>query len=143
MATHAATSASIRTTPLPSGEPIPVVGQGTWGMAEDPRRRTEEIEALRLGLDLGMTLVDTAEMYADGAAEQLVAEAIGGRRNEMFLVSGASTPIDSTSTVLGERGTWVEPFDGLHRPVAPDVWRKRGKDVICKGTVGLPSRWPG
>src|SRR5271166_3428852 len=56
-------------------------------LAEDPRRRDEEIAALRLGIDLGMTLIDTAEMYADGGAEQLVGEAIEGRREEVFLVS--------------------------------------------------------
>jgi diketogulonate reductase-like aldo/keto reductase len=82
---------SVVTTPriirLPSGEPIPVLGQGTWHMAEDPRRRDEEIAALRLGIDLGMTLIDTAEMYADGGAEQLVGEAIEGRRDDVFLVS--------------------------------------------------------
>ncbi|MFT3775969.1 MAG: aldo/keto reductase [Minicystis sp.] len=72
---------------LPSGASIPVLGQGTWQMAEDPRRRADEIASLRLGLDLGMSLIDTAEMYADGAAESLVAEAIAGRRDEVFLVS--------------------------------------------------------
>ncbi|MDQ6661148.1 MAG: aldo/keto reductase, partial [Chloroflexota bacterium] len=77
----------MRTIKLPSGEAIPVLGQGTWGMAEDPRRRENEIAALRLGLDLGMTLIDTAEMYANGAAEELVAEAITGRRDDVFLVS--------------------------------------------------------
>src|SRR3982074_173761 len=77
----------MRTTKLPSGEAIPVLGQGTWHMAEHPRRRAEEIAALRCGLDLGMTLIDTAEMYADGAAEQLVGEAIAGRRDEVFLLS--------------------------------------------------------
>jgi diketogulonate reductase-like aldo/keto reductase len=56
-------------------------------MAEDPRRRDEEIAALRLGIDLGMTLIDTAEMYADGGAEQLVGEAIEGCRDDVFLVS--------------------------------------------------------
>jgi diketogulonate reductase-like aldo/keto reductase len=78
---------TIRAIKLPSGEVIPVLGQGTWGMAEDPRRRKAEVAALRLGLDLGMTLIDTAEMYADGAAEVVVAEAIAGRRDEVFLVS--------------------------------------------------------
>lgn len=77
----------IRTTRLPSGEAVPVLGQGTWHMAEDPRKRSHEIAALRLGLDLGMTLVDTAEMYTNGAAEELVGEAIKGRRDEVFLVS--------------------------------------------------------
>jgi diketogulonate reductase-like aldo/keto reductase len=76
-----------RTTTLPSGERIPVLGQGTWHLAEVPERRAEEIDALRLGINLGMTLIDTAEMYADGGAEELVGEAIEGRRNEVFLVS--------------------------------------------------------
>jgi diketogulonate reductase-like aldo/keto reductase len=72
---------------LPTGELVPVLGQGTWGFAEDPRLREDEIAALRLGLDLGMTLIDTAEMYADGGAEELVGEAIVRRRNDVFLVS--------------------------------------------------------
>jgi diketogulonate reductase-like aldo/keto reductase len=72
---------------LPSGEHVPALGQGTWHFAEDPRRRAGEVAALRLGLDLGMTLVDTAEMYGNGAAEELVGEAIAGRRDEVFLVS--------------------------------------------------------
>lgn len=80
-------SASVPTTRLPSGEAVPVLGQGTWYMGEDDRRRAEEAAALRLGLDLGMTLIDTAEMYADGGAEEVVAEAMVGRRDEVFLVS--------------------------------------------------------
>ncbi|HEU4642712.1 MAG TPA: aldo/keto reductase [Gemmatimonadaceae bacterium] len=80
-------AAVVRTTKLPSGERVPVLGQGTWHLAEHAHRRAEEIAAIRLGLDLGMTLIDTAEMYADGAAEELVGEAIAGRREEVFLVS--------------------------------------------------------
>jgi diketogulonate reductase-like aldo/keto reductase len=76
-----------RTIALPSGEHIPMLGQGTWHMAENPLNRTNEINALRLGIDLGMSLIDTAEMYADGGAERLVGEAIKGRRDEVFLVS--------------------------------------------------------
>lgn len=72
---------------LPSGEAVPMLGQGTWGMGENARRRQDEVASLRLGLDLGMTLIDTAEMYANGGAEEVVAEAIEGRRNEVFLVS--------------------------------------------------------
>ncbi len=79
--------AAIRTVRLPSGEAVPALGQGTWRMAEDPARRKHEIAALRLGVDLGMTLIDTAEMYADGSAEEVVGEAIAGRRDEVFLVS--------------------------------------------------------
>src|SRR5882762_8630720 len=81
------TKIAIRATKLPSGEAVPVLGQGTWHLAEDPSRRADEIAALRLGLDLGLTLVDTAEMYADGGSEELVGEAIDGRRDEVFLVS--------------------------------------------------------
>ncbi|MBI3450357.1 MAG: aldo/keto reductase [Acidobacteria bacterium] len=69
------------------GSAMPVVGQGTWKMGSDAGRRREEIAALRLGFDLGMTLVDTAEMYGDGAAEALVAEAMAGRRDGVFVVT--------------------------------------------------------
>ncbi|MER8657621.1 aldo/keto reductase [Mesorhizobium sp. M0847] len=78
---------TIRTTTLPSGEAVQVLGQGTWKMGEDSRRRAGEVNALKLGLDLGMTLIDTAEMYASGGAEEVVAEAIAGRRDKLFLVS--------------------------------------------------------
>ena len=64
-----------------------MLGQGTWRMGEDAARRAGEVAALRLGLDLGMTLIDTAEMYGEGGAEKVVAEAIAGRRKEVFLVS--------------------------------------------------------
>jgi diketogulonate reductase-like aldo/keto reductase len=77
----------MRTIELRSGDPVPVIGQTTWGYGEDPASRAEEIAALREGLELGMTLVDTAELYADGAAEELVGEAIAGRRDAVFLVS--------------------------------------------------------
>jgi len=69
------------------GAEMPVLGQGTWKMGEDPARRRTEVAALRLGVDLGMTLIDTAEMYADGGAEEVVGEAIQGVRDDVFLVS--------------------------------------------------------
>jgi diketogulonate reductase-like aldo/keto reductase len=74
-------------TTLLSGETIPVLGQGTWNLGDDARQRSSEVDALRLGLDLGMSLIDTAEMYGSGAAERLVGEAIRGRRDGVFLVS--------------------------------------------------------
>jgi len=80
-------SAAARTIALSRDERVPALGQGTWHMGEDSRRRADEIAALRLGIDLGMTLIDTAEMYADGGSEELVGEAIRGRRDEVFLVS--------------------------------------------------------
>jgi diketogulonate reductase-like aldo/keto reductase len=75
------------TVTLPSGERVPALGQGTWYMGEQARKFDAEAAALRLGLDLGLTLIDTAEMYADGGAERVVAAAIAGRREEVFLVS--------------------------------------------------------
>ncbi|WP_312289935.1 aldo/keto reductase [Stutzerimonas nitrititolerans] len=71
---------------LGEGE-VPVVGQGTWHMGENPAERSREIAALRLGIELGMTLIDTAEMYGEGGAEEVVGEAIQGRRERVFLVS--------------------------------------------------------
>ena len=72
---------------LPDGTEVPALGQGTWHMGERGSDRAREAAALRLGLDLGMTLIDTAEMYAEGGAEEVVAEAVAGRREEVFLVS--------------------------------------------------------
>jgi diketogulonate reductase-like aldo/keto reductase len=77
----------LRSLPLPSGRAIPVLGQGTWGMGEHRGAFDAEVAALRLGLDLGITLIDTAEMYGEGGAEKAVAEAIAGRRDEVCLVS--------------------------------------------------------
>lgn len=97
---------------LPSGEALPVLGQGTWNMGDNPRRHADELAALRLGLDLGLSLIDTAEMYADGGAESLVGEAIAGRRDEVFLVSkvlpgNASTrgTVKACEDSLGRLGT--------------------------------------
>jgi diketogulonate reductase-like aldo/keto reductase len=72
---------------LTAGESVPALGQGTWKMGEQRSRRADEVRALQLGLDLGMTLIDTAEMYASGIAEEITGEAIKGRRDEVFLVS--------------------------------------------------------
>jgi diketogulonate reductase-like aldo/keto reductase len=77
----------MKTVRLPSGETVPAFGQGTWNMGDDRATRAEEIATLRLGLDLGATLIDTAEMYGDGRSEELIGEAIAGRRDEAFLVS--------------------------------------------------------
>jgi diketogulonate reductase-like aldo/keto reductase len=78
---------AIPTTTLPSGEAVPILGQGTWNMGDHARQRADELKALRIGIDLGMTLIDTAEMYGSGASEALVGEAIAGRRDRVFLVS--------------------------------------------------------
>ncbi|HEX8115250.1 MAG TPA: aldo/keto reductase [Kofleriaceae bacterium] len=101
--------ASIRTVKLPSGESVPALGQGTWHLGEHPSKRQDEIAALRLGLDLGMTLIDTAEMYV--GAEDLIREAIGmvGRRNECFIVDKVR-PSHAT-----RRGTIQACEDSLRR----------------------------
>jgi diketogulonate reductase-like aldo/keto reductase len=75
------------TVTLRNGVTVPSLGLGTWKMGEDPRLAAQEVEALKAGLDLGMTLIDTAEMYGEGGAEEVVCKAIAGRRNEVFLVS--------------------------------------------------------
>lgn len=77
----------MKTLQLTSGKEIPILGQGTWRMGEKTSQKQAEIDALRLGMDLGMTLIDTAEMYGEGGAEKIVAEAIGDRREEVYLVS--------------------------------------------------------
>jgi diketogulonate reductase-like aldo/keto reductase len=80
-------ASKVPTLKLPSGVPVPRLGLGTWRMGESQRLRDREIEALTLGIDLGMTLIDTAEMYGDGGAELAVAEAVKGRRDKVFIVS--------------------------------------------------------
>lgn len=107
--------ASIRTIKLPSGESVPALGQGTWHLGEHPSKRQDEIAALRLGLDLGMTLIDTAEMYV--GAEDLIREAIGmvGRRNECFIVDKVR-PSHAT-----RRGTIQACEDSLRRLVTDRI----------------------
>ena len=77
----------MKTVSLPSGERVAALGQGTWNMGDDPAARAEELDTLRTGLDLGLTLIDSAEMYGDGRSEELVGEALAGRRDEAFIVS--------------------------------------------------------
>ena len=77
----------MKTVALPDGERVPVLGQGTWRMGERKRAHADEVAALRLGIDLGMKLIDTAEMYGDGGAERVVADAIEGQRDRVFIVT--------------------------------------------------------
>src|SRR5438445_7638264 len=80
-------TAELPTVTLPGGERVPACGQGTWHMGEDRRRAAEEAAAIRLGIELGLTLIDTAEMYGSGRAEEIVAEAAQGERDRLFIVS--------------------------------------------------------
>jgi len=77
----------MKTIPLPDGECVPVLGQGTWRMGENTRAHKDEVAALRLGIELGMTLIDTAEMYGEGGAEEVAADAIEGQRDRVFVVT--------------------------------------------------------
>jgi diketogulonate reductase-like aldo/keto reductase len=77
----------MKTIQLPGGDSVPALGQGTWMMAESPALHKEEVATLRSGIEHGLRLIDTAEMYGDGRAESLVAEAMAGLREEVFLVS--------------------------------------------------------
>ncbi len=77
----------MKTLQLPSGQTVPVLGMGTWQMGEQAQNRQSEITALRHGLDLGLSLIDTAEMYGEGGAEEVVGQAIANQRSEVFLVS--------------------------------------------------------
>ncbi|MBV8742649.1 MAG: aldo/keto reductase, partial [Sinobacteraceae bacterium] len=77
----------MRTVRLPCGEQVPAYGMGTWRLAENDNARAEEIATLRLGLERGARLIDTAEMYGEGRAESLVGEAIAGQRDAVFLVT--------------------------------------------------------
>jgi diketogulonate reductase-like aldo/keto reductase len=77
----------MRTVKLNTGETIPALGLGTWHMGESRQSRAAEVKALQLGVDLGLTLIDTAEMYGEGGAEEVVAEAMAGRREKLYLVS--------------------------------------------------------
>ena len=77
----------MKTVILPSGEKVPALGMGTWQLGESSDTHAEELATLQLGIDLGMTLLDTAEMYGEGQAETLVGEAIRGRRDQVFIVS--------------------------------------------------------
>jgi diketogulonate reductase-like aldo/keto reductase len=77
----------MRTVTLKSGDKVPVLGLGTWRMGERKSERAAEVAAIRLGLDLGLTLIDTAEMYGDGGAEEAIAEATAGKRDGLFIVS--------------------------------------------------------
>ena len=82
-------TSDLRSVRLPDGSTVACLGQGTWRMGEHSARRAQEIAALRRGVELGLTLIDTAEMYGDGGAEELLAEALRGLRDTVFLVSKA------------------------------------------------------
>lgn len=77
----------MKTVTLPSGEQVPALGLGTWNLGDRAGTRSEEIATLQHGIELGLRLIDTAEMYGEGASEKLINEAIKGRRNQVFLVS--------------------------------------------------------
>ncbi|MFF1699429.1 aldo/keto reductase [Streptomyces sp. NPDC058257] len=137
--------AAAKTVTFPSGVSVPALGQGTWRMGDDPSRRAEELAALRRGLDLGMTLIDTAEMYGSGASEELVGEAIRGRRDDVYLVSkvlpsnaDARGTVDACHASLRRLGTDRIDLYLLHWrggvPLAETVEALEG--LVSRGSVG-------
>jgi diketogulonate reductase-like aldo/keto reductase len=108
-----------------TGEKLPMVGQGTWMIEKDPRRQA--VEALVLGIELGMTLIDTAEMYGDGLAEQIVGEAIRGRREQVFVVS----------KVLPSNAS----YDGTRRACERSL-KRLGIDRLDLYLLHWPGRYP-
>ena len=102
---------------------LPIIGQGTWYMGEGQAQRRKEVQALQQGLELGMTVIDTAEMYGDGGAEEVVGEALAGRRDQAFLVSkvypwnaGRQSAIDACERSLSRLGTDYLDLYLLHWP---------------------------
>ncbi|MEW1925821.1 aldo/keto reductase [Streptomyces sp. NPDC088360] len=137
--------AAVRTVTFPNGVSVPALGQGTWRMGDDPSRRAEELASLRRGLDLGMTLIDTAEMYGSGASEELVGEAVRGHRDEVFLVSkvlpsnaDARGTVDACHASLRRLGTDRIDLYLLHWrggvPLAETVEALEG--LVSRGSIG-------
>jgi len=91
-----------------TGVKVSVIGQGTWHMGEDRHLKKDEIAALRLGIELGLTHIDTAEMYADGQAEEIVAEAVGGQRGRVFI---ATKVLPSNASYKGALDFTLTPED--------------------------------
>jgi diketogulonate reductase-like aldo/keto reductase len=115
----------MRAVTLPDSTAVPALGLGTWSLGEDPGSVDVQMDALRTGIDMGLTLVDTAEMYGDGAAEELVGRAIAGRREDVFLVSKVlphhatrQGTVDACERSLRRLGTDHLDLDLLH-------WRGR------------------
>jgi len=114
----------VKTVALPGGERVPALGLGTWMMGERGVHEPEAIAALERGIDLGMTLIDTAEMYGDGGAEELVGEAIKSRRNRVFIVSKVMPSNASRAGVVAacERSLQRLGTD-RNRPLSPPLAR--------------------
>lgn len=134
-----------RTVTLPSGAVVAGARAGTWHMGDDPDRRAEEIAALRHGIDLGLTLIDTAEMYGSGRAEELVGEAVRRRRDDVFLVSkvlpshaDARGTVDSCHASLRRLGTDRLDLYLLHwrGPVPLEETVEALEGLVAQGTIG-------
>src|SRR5437867_12786011 len=119
---------------LPDGERVPVLGQGTWRMGENVRAHKDEVAALGLGIELGMTLIDTAEMYGEGGAEKVVADAIEGQRDRIFIVTKVY-PHHASRTELPKacerslKRLRIEVIDLLPPPLAKKDTAARGNDT--------------
>ena len=122
----------MKTVRLPCGENVSALGLGTWHIGDSSARRAEEIAAVQLALDLGAKLIDTAEMYGEGRSEQLVGEAIAGRRDEAFLVSKVLPQnAQPARAVAACEPQSASPPHGPARPLFAPLARQRavGRDI--------------
>ena len=109
---------------LPSGAPVSRLGQGAWQIGEDRRKRAAEQDALRVGLELGLNLIDTAEMYGNGGSEELIADVIAGRREQVYLVSKVLPENASRrGTIAACEHSLKRLQDRLSRPVSAALAR--------------------
>jgi aryl-alcohol dehydrogenase-like predicted oxidoreductase len=120
---------------LRSGEQVPGLGQGTSKMGTAGSCRSDQVAALRLGLELGMTVVDTAEIYADGDAEEIVGEVIASRRNEVFLVSKVYPP---NSHVVELRRSIRSLIPPALRPLVPRSVKAVVNSVARRSSSAAP-----
>ncbi|VTR43932.1 aldo/keto reductase [Actinobacillus pleuropneumoniae] len=110
---------------LPDGTTLPRIGQGTWYMGDEPSKKNEELRTLRRGVELGLNLIDSAEMYGDGRSESLVGEAIEGIRDQVFLVSKVYPHNAGLSRIVGSCEQKLEAVkDGPSRPLSSSLERK-------------------
>lgn len=124
-AANMSVSAQQQSVTFPSGDRVPALGLGTWRLGEDARSQDEEIGAVRAAIDLGMTVIDTAEMYGDGASERLVGEAIAGRRDDVFLVSKVLPEHASREQTVASCGKSLERLGTDHLDLYLLHWRER------------------
>ena len=109
---------------LPDGSSMPQLGQGTWQMGEDDNKYEREIAGLRHGIELGMTLIDTAEMYADGKAENIAGNAAKPFARESLYICDKVYPKNADRKHIYSSAILETSGNGLHRSVSASLERR-------------------